>query len=425
MRAYAYVVRRLGVFLAGRGADFLSAGEADLVAYRRARTELGDRPIDEVTWGREAVVINAFFGYLLERGVIRRRPFRLAGRRGVSNSLDSGVRRDVQVRHMAVEQYLYFRDVGLGGQLPDGGVSTVFRGWAPHRNRAGLELALLTGMRLQEWSTVLLPELGKGLERRGEPVEFEVQACAKYEIPRLVYVPVAALEMVATYLLLEREEVAEASARALAARRDELFVVTGVDAGQGRLSGVLEGRHRSFRMSAMGPRLRRITVREVEHGLESLAVFIGHGGLMLGPSSWDRIRTDAWQRMQRHADHPGAPLLPPRPWRFHDARHTFALQLLRFLQRVRVQQEIDRDRARGMVTLGEHISLNPLLTVQRCLGHRQLSSTYVYLRYLEDPADFIDAAFAGWSDHDGATYADIALKALEIGRREAHDATAW
>ncbi|MGP4027488.1 hypothetical protein ACTWPP_29775 [Actinomadura sp. 3N407] len=43
MRVYAYVVRRLGEFLAGRGCDLLSATEADLVAYRRARTEVGER----------------------------------------------------------------------------------------------------------------------------------------------------------------------------------------------------------------------------------------------------------------------------------------------------------------------------------------------------------------------------------------------
>jgi integrase len=125
-------------------------------------------------------------------------------------------------------------------------------------------------------------------------------------------------------------------------------------------------------------------------------------------------------------------MLPAQPWRFHDARHTFALQLLKYLQRTRVRQEMERDRARGMATLAEHISLNPLLTVQRRLGHKRPSSTYVYLRYLEDPMNYIDAAFAGWSEHDGATYADIALRALESdqahrphNRKGAGDAAAW
>ncbi|WP_203843259.1 hypothetical protein [Winogradskya humida] len=324
---------------------------------------------------------------------------------------------------MTLEQYLYFRDVGFGGQRPDGEVSEAFRGRAPHRGRAGLELALLTGMRLQEWSTLLLPELQQG-HRPGEPVEFELQKCAKFGLRRDVYVPVTAREMVAHYLLLERGEFAAASAESLARRREELFVVTAMDAGQRRLSGILEGRRRSFVMSAMSPQLRRITVRETERGLEPLAVFIGHGGLMLGPSSWDRIRKDAWRRMLLHAAAPGTPVLPAHPWRFHDARHTFALQLLRFLQRRRVQQEIDDNRERGMPTPAEHISVHPVLTVQRRLGHKRPASTYAYLRYLEDPRTYIDAAFAQWSEHDGATYAAIGLHALAEDWKAALDASA-
>ncbi|GAA2255217.1 hypothetical protein GCM10010402_08110 [Actinomadura luteofluorescens] len=425
MRAYAYIVRRLVAFLAERGTDLPSATEADLIAYRRARTELEDCPVDEGTWDREGVVIDRIYSYLLDQGLVERRPFRMVGsgpRR--RSSLRSGVRREMQVRHMTVEQYLFFRDVGLGGQLPDGSVNEGFRGRAPHRNRAALELALLTGMRLQEWSTLLLPELGVGVRRRGDPAEFELQKCAKYELARDVYVPPAALAMVENYLLLERPESVEASAASLARRRSELFVVNAINHEQGRLHGVFEGRRRSFRVSAMDPALRRVTVAESEQGLESLAVFVGHGGLMLGPSRWDQIRTDAWRRMRDYADHPVAPMLPMRPWRFHDARHTFALQLLKYLQRTRVQREVERDRARGMATLGEHISLNPVLTVQRRLGHLRTSSTYTYLRYLEDPMNYVDKAFAGWGEHDGATYADIALQALASKREEAAGAEA-
>ncbi|GAA2530904.1 hypothetical protein [Winogradskya humida] len=80
LRVYAYIVRRLIAFLDGRGADLLSATESDLVAYRRSRTELQDKPIDEVTWDREATVINALYGYLLDQGLVRRRPFRMTRR---------------------------------------------------------------------------------------------------------------------------------------------------------------------------------------------------------------------------------------------------------------------------------------------------------------------------------------------------------
>jgi hypothetical protein len=57
-----------------------------------------------------------------------------------------------------------------------------------------------------------------------------------------------------------------------------LFVVNHIDHEAGTLRGVLDGQRRTFTMSAMTPRLRRNTVREAEGGLESLAVFVGHGG---------------------------------------------------------------------------------------------------------------------------------------------------
>ncbi|KAB2344142.1 hypothetical protein [Actinomadura rudentiformis] len=103
-----------------------------------------------------------------------------------------------------------------------------------HGKRTALELALLTGMWLQEWSTLLLPELGEGIRRPGEPVDFDLEACAKYGLRRSVYVPPASLAMIDTYLMLERQDVAEASARSLARRRNDLFVVTKVNIDQAR-----------------------------------------------------------------------------------------------------------------------------------------------------------------------------------------------
>ncbi|WP_119730098.1 hypothetical protein [Thermomonospora amylolytica] len=199
-------------------------------------------------------MINGLFEWLVERGDRRRRPLRLPRRYG------SGLSRQMQVRHLTLEQYLFFRDVGLGGQRPDGEVDLAFRGWCPHRNRAAVELALMTGMRKREWSSVLLPELATGDRRPGDPVRFWLQACAKYGRQREVYVPVAALDLIGTYVLLERRELAARSAGRLARRRRELFVVDDIDRNRGRLGGVWQGRRRVFRIERMPEPLRRITV---------------------------------------------------------------------------------------------------------------------------------------------------------------------
>jgi site-specific recombinase XerD len=403
MRSYAYVALRLADYLAFRGRDLLSATEGDLVAYRRQRLELQAVPIGPETWDRESSTVNGLFGWLRETGHLTHGPLRMPKAYG------SGMFHGMQVRHLALEQYLFLRDVGLGGQRPDGEVDSAFRGGFPHRNRAAAELALMTGMRKREWSTVLVPELAR---LPGGAAEFTLQACAKYGRRRDVYAPAGPLDLVDTFVLLERAEIVERSAARLARRHRELFVVDTVDEYRGRLRGVLAGQRRSFLIARMPPALRRITVRECPGGLEAMALFVGQGGLMLTASSWDRIRRHAWDRMVAFAEHEPAPMLPRKPWRFHDLRHTFALRLLKHLTQMLIERELQRADRRPLVTLAEHISLNPLLIVQRALGHASPRTTYEYLSYLEDPMNYVDDAFRAWSDSDGASYAEIALQLL-------------
>lgn len=417
LRKYAYIALRLSEFLAQGGTDVVSATETDLLEYRALRTREQGQPVSKATWEVEATAINGLYGWLAQQGYVDSRPWRSDGGR---DSLRNGVVRDLRVRHMTLEQFQFFRDVGLAGQLPDGAVDRSFRGRFPHRSRAGVELALLTGMRLGEWSTLLLPELGLDVGRPREGVELRLSACAKFGRPRTVYAPRAALDMVHTYQRLERRHVVEAAQATLAKQRPDLFVVDAAQSGRGRLRGVLDGVRVTRLIEEMPPELRRITVMDTGSGLEPLAVFVGTGGKMPHPSTWDKVRWRAWDRMSGFADHPAAPVLPRQPWLFHDLRHTFALQLLLFLMK-----HAARDGAAAglpMSTLTDHIAHNPLLVVQRRLGHASPATTYIYLRYLKDPMREVDEAFRAWAGHDEPTYAEIGRQLLGGGRQEAGDA---
>ncbi|MFE6826232.1 hypothetical protein [Streptomyces sp. NPDC057690] len=74
----------------------------------------------------------------------------------------------------------------------------------PHRNRAACELALMTGMRLEEWSTLLQPELGLAYGPKPATADLDLAACAKFQRPRSAYVPLGAMALMDPYLLLER-----------------------------------------------------------------------------------------------------------------------------------------------------------------------------------------------------------------------------
>ena len=106
--------------------------------------------------------------------------------------------------------------------------------------------------------------------------------------------------------------------------------------------------------------------------------------------------------------------MPRRRWRWHDTRHTFALQLLSYLERQMDGDEPDAvaRRRRHLAYLGGHIKHNPLLIVSRRLGHSSPATTYAYLEYSDDPMNAVDAAFADWTVQEGDTYADIASRML-------------
>lgn len=408
LRVYAYTSLMLLNFLRSRGLELATATEADIQEFRLWRLQDAATTVDEVTWDKDGAVIGALYDHLASSGVVEGRPWR-STRRG--RSLSSGTERDLRVRHMTLEQYLFFRDVGFGGLGTEAEVDAGFRGWWPHRNRAAVELALLTGMRIQEWSTLLMLEVEQ-LSGRGGSAQIELGACAKGGRARSVYVPGDAMAMLESFLLLERPEIVARAQRSLRRARRDLFVVTAVEAGGARVRGVFDGVSVSRPVKQIPPEVRRLMVIETGDGLDPAAVFLGWGGRMLTAGGWDRVRWRAWERLQGHAADSGAPVSPRRCWVYHDLRHTFALRLLIYLTR-----EALRDAAEQRLptsSLLDHMTGNPLLVVQRRLGHAQPATTYRYIRYLKDPMREVDEAFRAWSAEGGASYAQIARRLLEL-----------
>lgn len=409
MRSYAYTGVMLLNFLAARSLDFRSATETDVQEFRIWRCEQAQDPVSVATWRRDAAAIAGLYDYLVQIGFVEQRPWRSTGR---GRSLASRTTLDLRVRHMELEQYLFLRDVGFGGLTADHSIDDTFRGWRPHRNRAACEIALMTGMRIQEWATLLLPELGIGAGVRPRTAEVELRACAKYGRPRSVYVPADAMELLDPYLLIERPEIVAKAQSTLRRRAAGLFVVDRLEADGARVRGVLDGITTTWAVKEMKPELRRVTVLETGDGLDPLAVFVGQGGLMLTLSAWDRVRWRAWERMKAYAERVPSAYLPRRCWVYHDLRHTFALRLLIYLTRLVLEDRAQHELPRS--TLLDHMVGNPLLVVQRRLGHAQPSTTYRYIRYLKDPMREVDAAFQKWSAAGGASYVTIALQALGL-----------
>jgi integrase len=267
-------------------------------------------------------------------------------------------------------------------------------------------------MRIREWSTLLLPELGGSNGVRPRSTDVELAACAKGGRERTVYIPADAMELLEPYLLLERPEIVARAQRTLRRRQRDLFVVTRLEADGTRVCGTLEGRAITRAVKDLTPDQRAVTVLETGDGLEPLALFVGRGGRMLSFSGWDRVRWRAWDRMKGWAARDREVVLPRRCWVYHDLRHTFALRLLIHLTREALNDA--RDQSLPMSTLLDHMTGNPLLVVQRRLGHALPSTTYRYVRYLKDPMREVDDAFRDWTAAGDASYAAIACRLLSL-----------
>lgn len=392
LRNYAYDAFRFASFLESRGTDVVHAHQDDIVAYRESRRVSAARPVSPATWQREAVVIRGIYSLLRQQGVVQREPWVSIGRATV---LGRSWREEPDIRPLSFEQWQFFRDIGLAGRTPTGELDESWRGRSPVRGLTGAQVAVTTGMRVSEFSTLLNAEVPPPTDHHGGSVL--LGACAKFQKRRRVHLPATTLRAVDLYRATERRAVARAAAAGLWRRRADLFIVQEVDTAVGVVRGTHNGVKQRWRMHLFPPDLRRIAVVEHEHGLESAGLFLGRGGLPISLRAWHATFEAANQRVLAHGDRTvrgrRAKITP------HDLRHTFAVVLLKALTEIALAREEDRRAGHlGPFTVSEHIAINPRLTVQRLLGHTDPATTLVYLRYIEDTDAIIQNVFDSWSD---------------------------
>jgi site-specific recombinase XerD len=393
IRAYAYDVARFATFLEHRGVRVHDVTQDDLVAYRNQRQSQG---ISEATWSRELVVLRALFAYLVEVGVRTTVPWiQVAGHSVVRpRALSSAMR----VRALDRGQWRSFHDVGLAGQLPDGSMDPSFRGRFPVRDAFAAELALTTGLRLQEWRSLLQVDFIPVADGAATVV---LNATAKNHRRRTAYVPASTMDAMDLYCRTERERINRSARSALRRNYEKLALVESMDLTRRKVTYRFQGQRyvTGFEYVPVEHRVR--LVEEQDGTLVPLSLFVGVNGLQPSQRAWHERFARANERVASLAGQLPELSFPATP---HDLRHTFAVVMLRSLQRRAVEQTA---HGPGHGTMSEHVVFNPLLTLQRLLGHASPSTTMVYLHYLDDTQQLIEHAFEAWDDpaKEFATYA--------------------
>ena len=364
--------------------------------YRWVRLN-GSQPVRPSTWNREVASLQRFYGWAVRRGHAAEVPFRYGDAAGRHHSYAGGrrnlararVANTAPVRFLTVEQYLFFRDVGLYGMSPEGRRDPAFSGEQAFRNKLFADLLVTTGLRLGEAAALTRIEIPASSKRAARHAI--VGPTAKRSEPRDVLVPAAVADRLQFYLRGARAEIVERH-RGRRLGDDEIAVtVDGLD---------LRTRSCHVDLSLVAAERRWLMVEDGPAGVDPLALFLGRGARPLRPEACERVFEAASARCAGFdsVNLPNVGHVTP-----HTLRHTFAVHTLSALLTEQVRRA-EMQGEPGAMAL-RHVAENPLRHLQKLLGHSHVSTTYIYLDCLDEANELVDAALERW-DCD-ATWSEL------------------
>jgi integrase len=389
--SYARAVKEWMEFLADHGVGLFDSRDQlkyalGKYAEHRATGPTGER-FAATTWGQHMSILSLFYRWAIAEGHAEAEPFTYRTARALFAGTGREVRVNLAVRrtpkpHVTIKYLepdftaLFLQ--GLRGLAPDGGPDGGYRGRELARNAAVGDLALSTGLRLQEFSYLLCYEI-PSLPPKPTPVPipFPVPAgVTKGRKFRTTWISYDALAAVHHYLELDRTATADGSAWRPPRDWGEPLLVTEPDERGGHINGVRR------RWATLTPQERR---RLVAPGGGSCLLAVKNGG---GPfTAWPSVFERTSDRIRSRFE-PRFPHVHP-----HRLRHSMAMRTLEYLvtghyrQAAKLVSDTDTDAA-----LAFYLSkADPLLVLRDLLGHSTVLTTEKYLRRLDTTRIYRDA----------------------------------
>ncbi|MER5867653.1 hypothetical protein [Kitasatospora sp. NPDC002040] len=328
-RKYAFGLVVWLTFLSSYGRPWDDTDEDAQEAFKvwRVQDERNPRTVAPGTYGDNLTAMQLFYGWAsAEYGI--RNPIRT--RRGRGRRWDGSVperpvtapkaTRDRDVKWFDPAGYERYRDVGLLGLTLDGEEDRSWRGRTGQRNGAFADGLYGTGLRLEEWGSVLLVELPPDDPSRGFYTCHLAEQTAKGKRSRRYWMPRRTLLGTLNYCDGERASaVRRGQAEGRYERMQGARVLVRVLAGRRARLRSADGSVSEVSLDALRPAARRRLLRETPEGLEPVALWLNEDGLPRDPHGWEHTFTEANKRL-------AALGLVGFAGAAHMLRHSFALR---------------------------------------------------------------------------------------------------
>jgi site-specific recombinase XerD len=436
VRAYARDVVVWARFLRqARTRSWLEADRSDLLAFHKVRRVTGARTgaggmatISGRSWDRGVCALTKLYDWAEVHELVEAGPFLAAGanrsainehaRSGRRSSRRMGREGAAESRHAMVvldeEQYRLWRDVGVRGMTAAGVADGSWRGRNGERNARFCDALVTSGARVGEMAALVvaeLPDLADPALARVPLVDLPFAAAVvKGGRGRRVPVAAAVVARLWEYVRWDRAQ----RVRAASGRGDyDRLVAQGRAVlcrqvtGRGCEVAEADGSWGKRRWDDLDD-LERRRLLEVDASGEVVGpvmVWLAEGGQPAEVKSWQSMFLRASDRCQ--AAGIGLYVTP------HVLRHTYSTRVLSAL----ISSQMDTERLAAAFcgvpeTRYRKVFGDPLRTLQQWLGHRSITSTYVYLDNVQELRDFharsveeVFAAFVG----------DLAARQVDAG----------